>query len=178
MKIAVIGTHSVGKTTLCGKLFQEYTAANENVILIPEAVRDSPFGVNADFNEKCALWTYHTQIKRELEAQLRYRIVITDRSAIDSLIYARALGIRSSTLTACFAAACEWLKTYDTIVHVAMSDYEIQADGFRSVDPEFQRSVQRAFEEWLKEDGKNYQIHYTNSNEIFSKKGEIACLVR
>lgn len=167
MKIAIIGTHGVGKTTLCKKLQLDFESCGQEAFLITETVRDTPFPVNADFTPECALWVFGTQLKRELEACLKNDIVICDRSIIDSLIYARALNIRSETLELCFRVAVEWMKTYDTIVYVTMDGTEIYNDGFRSTDEKFQKDVQREFTSWLYSQELSLPLTIMKTSEIF-----------
>jgi nicotinamide riboside kinase len=167
MKIAVIGTHGVGKTTLCNKLAIDFVACGQEAFVITETVRDTPFPINADFTPECAIWIYGTQIKRELEACLNHDTVICDRSVIDSLIYARALNIRTKLLDKCFRMAEEWMKTYDVVIYVSMDGTEIHSDGFRSTDLEFQKNVQREFTSWVYSKELYFPLTIMTTKEIF-----------
>jgi len=167
MKIAVIGTHGVGKTTLCKKLLLDFEALGDNVVLLSEAVRDSPFPVNADFTPECALWVFVEQIRKELEASIKYDVVVCDRSIIDSLIYARALNVSSETLDKCFKPALSWMKTYDVVIYVTMDGTEIHSDGFRSTDEKFQKDVQKEFTSWIYSQELEFPLTIVKTQEIF-----------
>jgi len=167
MKIAVIGTHGVGKTTLCKKLQIDFEACGQEAFIVKESVRDTPFPVNADFTPECAIWVFVEQLRRELEAEIEHEIVICDRSVMDSIIYARALNIRSDILDCCFRVAQEWMKTYDTVVYVTMDGTEIHSDGFRSTDAKFQTDVQKEFTNWLHSIELELPLHFMQTKEIF-----------
>ena len=62
MKLALIGTHGVGKTTLAYEVCSLLKKSHHNVELVAEVARQSPFPVNAETTLEGQLWILHTQI--------------------------------------------------------------------------------------------------------------------
>jgi len=89
MKIALVGTHNSGKTTALWNVGSELKKRGfKDFTLIQEVVRNCPYPMfDPAFNFQCQLWTMLHQILAEMEAQRRYKNVITDRSVFDQLVY-------------------------------------------------------------------------------------------
>jgi len=68
LKLALIGTHGVGKTTLAYEICSLLKKADHNVELVTEVARRSPYAVNEGATLEGQLWILHTQISQELEA--------------------------------------------------------------------------------------------------------------
>ncbi|MGC1292445.1 MAG: hypothetical protein WA855_14295, partial [Candidatus Acidiferrales bacterium] len=80
MKLALIGTHGVGKTTIAYEVCSLVKRAGQNVELVSEVARRSPFPVNAGTTLEEQLWILHTQIAAELEAGRNGAHAVCDRS--------------------------------------------------------------------------------------------------
>ena len=76
MKIAFIGTHGVGKTTLCYELAASLKKRDLSVELVREVARECPLPINRDTTLKAQSWILHTQIARELEAEAKLNPLI------------------------------------------------------------------------------------------------------
>jgi broad-specificity NMP kinase len=87
VKLALIGTHGVGKTTLAFETCSLLKKANYNVDLVTEIARQSPFPVNAATTLEGQLWILHAQVAAELEAAQRAPHVICDRAVLDNYCY-------------------------------------------------------------------------------------------
>ncbi|HLE36227.1 MAG TPA: AAA family ATPase, partial [Candidatus Acidoferrales bacterium] len=87
MKLALIGTHGVGKTTLAYETCSLLKKADHNVELVTEVARRSPFPVNEATTLESQLWILHGQIAAELDAAARAPHVICDRSVLDNYCY-------------------------------------------------------------------------------------------
>ena len=87
MKLALIGTHGVGKTTLAFEICSLLKKAGRHVELVTEVARQSPFPVNAETTLEGQLWILHAQIAAELDAARRAPVVIADRSVLDNYCY-------------------------------------------------------------------------------------------
>ena len=83
MKVAFIGSHGVGRTTLCYDLASRLKRQDRAVDLVKEVARRCPLPVNRDTTLSAQAWILHTQIADQvagapdrLAAQLadRYRI--------------------------------------------------------------------------------------------------------
>ncbi len=152
MKIAIIGTHGAGKTTLSYLMAAAYKKIGTNVKIVQEVARSCPYPLNEGMSREACLWIYHEHVKKELDAIQKHDIVICDRSALDSFMYAKAQNCYDYTdrgINLCFESASHWMKTYDQIIYVKPGKIKPMEDGVRSVDLEFQRRVAEQFNEWF-----------------------------
>src|SRR3990170_5976767 len=92
-KIAIMGVHSAGKTSLAYILSAHFKMKSVNVKLIHESVRENcPFPINADANQGTCLWNFHRQFLNELETEAQgYELAICDRSVMDTFVYFHAV---------------------------------------------------------------------------------------
>ena len=146
MKVALIGTHGVGKTTLVYEVCSLLKKAHHNVELVTEVARQSPFPVNAETTVAGQLWILHQQIAAELEALLRAPIVITDRSVLDNYCYLVNKFGHQPQLETWLAW---WMSSYSLLVGVPTLQEEIPRDGFRSEDHAFQMGIHNLLNELL-----------------------------
>lgn len=148
MKLALIGTHGVGKTTLAYEVCSLLKKAGENVELVTEVARRSPFPVNAATTLEGQLWILHAQITAELDASRRGSHVVCDRSVLDNYCYLVNKFGRQPQLESWLAW---WMGTYDLLAGVPPLAGRIQPDGFRSEDVVFQRRIHDLLNEMLAE---------------------------
>lgn len=146
MKLALIGTHGVGKTTLAYEICSLLKKAGHNVELVTEVARQSPFPVNAATTLEGQLWILHAQITAELEAARRAPHVIADRAVLDNYCYLVNKFGRQPQLEAWLAW---WMESYSLLVGVPPIEGRIQADGFRSEDRPFQQRIHELLAELL-----------------------------
>lgn len=138
MKLALIGTHGVGKTTLAYEICSLLKKAHCNVELVTEVARQSPFPVNAATTIEGQLWILHAQIAAELAAARRAPHVVTDRAVLDNYCYLVNKFGRQPQLESWLAW---WMDSYSILVGVPPVTGDIPADGFRSEDRTFQRRI-------------------------------------
>lgn len=137
-KVAFIGSHGVGKTTLCYGLAARLKARDISLDVVSEVARRCPLPINRQTTPAAQAWILHTQIAEELLASERYPVVICDRSVLDNFVYYLLSFGRDKALDEFLRA---WMSTYDLIVRVPVIS-SIHADGLRSTDPGFQIAVQ------------------------------------
>ena len=138
MKLALIGTHGVGKTTLAYEICSLLKKAHHNVELVTEVARQSPFPVNAATTLEGQLWILHAQIAAELDAARRAPHVITDRAVLDNYCYLVNKFGRQPQLESWLAW---WMDTIRFSIGVPPVEADIPADGFRSEDRVFQKRI-------------------------------------
>lgn len=136
-KIAFIGTHGVGKTTLCYGLAARLKSSDFAVEVVHEVARRCPLPINQQTSADAQSWILHTQVAEEIVAAHRYPVVICDRSALDNYVYLLLAAEPRPELERLVDA---WMTSYDLLVHVPVVD-EPSPDGVRSADPSFQRAV-------------------------------------
>ena len=146
MKLALIGTHGAGKTTIAYEVCSLLKRMGENVELVSEVARRSPFPVNAATTLEGQLWILHTQIAAELEASRNVPHVVCDRSVLDNYCYLVNKFGRQEQLEAWLGW---WMKTYDFLVGIPPFAEAIRPDGFRSEDRAFQMRIDELLRELL-----------------------------
>lgn len=181
-KIAVIGTHGVGKSTLCNALVDEVKSQRKKVELIGEVVRICPYPINQKMDYNACQWICLSQILLEMEAALEgLDVMVCDRSAYDPILYYKYINemrernrFKEDFLfddLQYFVA--KHLSTYDIFVLVNSSNDSCEGDGFRDTDKVFREKMDRLF---TLEANANYpfmylnKIYTTNSEEIFKDK--------
>jgi nicotinamide riboside kinase len=146
LKLALIGTHGVGKTTLAYEICSLLKKADHNVELVTEVARQSPFPVNAATTLEGQLWILHAQIVAELDAARRAPNVICDRAVLDNYCYLVNKFGRQPQLESWLAW---WMDTYSLLIGVPPLENGIPADGFRSEDRAFQERIHELLKEML-----------------------------
>lgn len=165
MKLALIGTHGVGKTTLAYEICSLLKKAGENVELATEVARRSPFPVNAETTLEGQLWILHAQIAAELDASRRGAHVVCDRSVLDNYCYLVNKFGRQPQLESWLAW---WMGTYDLLAGVPPLAERIQPDGFRSEDVSFQHRIHDLLNELLAEPvfaSSHGRVHWLEASE-------------
>jgi nicotinamide riboside kinase len=137
-KIAFVGSHGVGKTTLCYGLAARLKARDIACEVVHEVARRCPLPINRNTTAAAQAWILHNQIAEELVAGERYPVVICDRSVLDNYVYLLLAAGRQEMLDHLVDA---WVRTYALLVEVPIVD-EPSPDGIRSSDPSFQREVE------------------------------------
>lgn len=137
-KLAFIGSHGVGKTTLCYGLAARLKRRDLAVEVVHEVARRCPLPINAETSVAAQSWILHSQIAEELVAQARYPVVVCDRSVLDNYVY---LLLAAGRQEGPEALVRFWIKGYDLLVHVPILE-QPSPDGIRSPDPGFQYAVE------------------------------------
>ncbi len=142
MKIAFIGSHGVGKTTLCFDLAGRLKRLDLAVDLVKEVARSCPLPINQDTTLEAQAWILHTQIAEEIAAASRYQVVICDRSVLDNYAY---LTVRAGRLPEYDTLVRAWVATYDGLFKVPILTPPT-FDGTRDVSAAFQAEVDRTID--------------------------------
>jgi nicotinamide riboside kinase len=137
-KIAFIGSHGVGKTTLCYGLAARLKRRDVAVEVVHEVARRCPLPINEETSVAAQSWILHSQIAEELVAQARYPVVVCDRSVLDNYVY---LLLAAGRQDGPEALVRFWMQGYDLLVHVPILE-QLSPDGIRSPDPGFQYAVE------------------------------------
>jgi nicotinamide riboside kinase len=138
MKIALVGSHGVGKTTLCFELAAALKRRNADLEMVREVARRCPLPINQDTTVAAQEWILHTQIAWELEAAATHDTVLCDRSVLDNYCYL----VHSAGANRAWEVFLDyWISTYDLLVHVPISARP-SFDGVRAVDPGFQEQIE------------------------------------
>lgn len=140
VKIAFVGTHGVGKTTLCYDLAAALKRRDVTLELVSEVARECPLPINRETTARAQAWILHTQIARELEAEAKAEAVICDRAVVDNFCYLKraATGDPSERLLEALVRA--WMPSYSLLVKVPIVG-DPRFDGVRDTDVAFQHEI-------------------------------------
>lgn len=144
--IAYSGVHGTGKTTAVYEAAAQYKKKGYNVGIILETARKCPLPVLSLECKKPSVqaqqWIFARQIQEEIEAAMRYDIVVTDRTIVDVIAYTRHFQYRS-TAYAMESMAYQFKYEEVHFKTLLQNDYCID-DGFRYTDdPELRCNIER-----------------------------------
>lgn len=160
-KIAVVGSHGVGKTTLCSTLSTYLRSKGKTVEQVGEVVRDCPYPINDKMEYRACEWITLTQILRERFAERNNPdFVICDRASTDPSIYfqlaakCKAITVLDSNLWGALwdKVSCH-VATYDRFVYLVPGTELPEPDGFRDTNVRFRGKVDEAFGAVFGEEG-------------------------
>lgn len=137
LKVAFIGTHGVGKTTLCFDLAAHLKRLDLALDLVKEVARRCPLPINEATTPDAQAWILHTQIAEEVAMAAVNDVVICDRSVLDNYAYLVAKVGRQPALDPLVGS---WIRTYDALFRVPILDTP-SFDGTRAVSPTFQMEI-------------------------------------
>ena len=143
LKVAFIGTHGVGKTTLCFDLASRLKRLDLGVDLVKEVARACPLPINRDTTVEAQAWILHSQIAQEIEALTRNEVVICDRSVIDNYAY---LVHRAGRRPEYDALVARWAGTYAGLFKVPILQPP-SFDGTRDLSATFQADIDAVIDE-------------------------------
>jgi nicotinamide riboside kinase len=147
MKIAFIGTHGVGKTTLCYDLASVLKRQGINVDMVKEVARLSPLPINRKTSLEAQTWILATQVAEEIRSTSQHDVVVCDRSVLDNYAYMMLACGRQKPIE---RFVDYWMRTYDLLFKVPVFG-EASADGVRDTDAFFVRSIDQLVDTLLAE---------------------------
>lgn len=147
MKIAFIGTHGVGKTTLCYDLAAVLKRQGVHVDMVKEVARLSPLPINRQTSIEAQTWILMTQVAEEIRSGADHEVVVCDRSVLDNYAYMRLACGRQPAYE---RFVRHWMKTYQLLFKVPILGAP-SADGVRDTDAFFMRSIDQLVDRLLAE---------------------------
>jgi len=143
LKMAFVGTHGVGKTTLCFDLAAQLKRLDLGVDIVKEVARRCPLPINEESTLDAQRWILHSQIAEEIAATAQFEVVICDRSVLDNYAYLVARVGRRDELE---PLVREWIRGYDALFKVPVLSLPT-FDGKRAVSPSFQQEIDGIIDE-------------------------------
>lgn len=137
LKVAFVGSHGVGKTTLCFDLASQLKRLDLGVDLVKEVARRCPLPINEETTLDAQAWILHTQIAEEMAAAATYEVVVCDRSVLDNYAYLVARIGRRPELDPLVG---HWIRTYNALFKVPVLEAP-SFDGTRAVSRTFQLEI-------------------------------------
>lgn len=147
MKIAFIGTHGVGKTTLCYELAAALKREGVHVDIVKEVARLSPLPINQKTSLEAQTWIFFTQMAEEIRSGSQHDVVVCDRSVLDNYAYMMLAFGRQLPIERFMH---HWMKGYDLLFKVPFSGH-LAADGVRDTDTFFAESIDKLVDRLLDE---------------------------
>lgn len=162
MKIAFLGTHGTGKTTLAHDVMTNLKKKGIDAGFMSEIARNCPFPLNEDATKKSQIWIILNQIIAEMESEERYGVLVCDRSVLDGYCYYVNKFGRSPVLE---ALVKEHLKTYSKLIRVPIREGFLRKDKVRSTNKNFQKDIDNQFDKMIKEFGIGDKIHFMGNGQ-------------
>ncbi len=150
MKIAIIGTHSTGKTTILNAVAHELTRRSKTVVILPEYARLCPFPIHEQTTLTAQMWIQHQQREQENKYDNPEVILLCDRASIDNLAYLERVA-GDQDISRVKRAAIAHAKTYAHIFKTQKLPIDAEADGVRSTDKEFRDEMDERITQLLAE---------------------------
>jgi nicotinamide riboside kinase len=147
VKVAFIGTHGVGKTTLCYDLAAILKRQSFHVDVVKEVARLSPLPINRQTSRDAQTWILMSQIGEEIRSASQHDVVVCDRSVLDNYAYMVLACGRQRWLE---RLVNHWMTTYDLLFKVPISGVA-SPDGVRDTDEFFMRSIDQIVDVMLAE---------------------------
>jgi len=142
LKIAFVGTHGVGKTTLCYELAAWMKKREVRVDMVREVARRCPLPINQETTLDAQSWILHSQIAEEIALANQQDAVICDRSVLDNYAY---LVHRLGPQPVLDELVRRWLRTYSHLFKIPIVD-PMSFDGVRDTSRVFQEAIDKEVE--------------------------------
>jgi nicotinamide riboside kinase len=149
LKVAFIGTHGVGKTTLCYDLAAALKRRDVHVDMVKEVARLSPLPINRQTSLDAQTWILMTQVAEEIRSAAHHQVVVCDRSALDNYAYMALACGRQPVFE---RLAVHWMRTYDLLFKVPIAGPP-SPDGIRDTDELFMRAIDGLVDQLMEEKG-------------------------
>lgn len=155
MKIAIVGTHGAGKSTLIRKMEHEFEQDNKTVFVVDEIARSCPYKLKT---VRAQSWIWHTHYAAEIDGVgSGCDVVLCDRSLMDNLVYLKYIVNKTpsqyskETFNFLYAATREWMKTYTVLRRLPLNEERIlnDDDEVRGHDLVYAREIDKIFDEIL-----------------------------
>jgi deoxyadenosine/deoxycytidine kinase len=153
-KISLIGTHGTGKTTLLKKLIESYPLFQAQV--------DHYSDAGALYKDKLLEVLDKNALQLYFYARHRYRVgvnrnLLTDRSVLDALCYAKYEYLQGNVTLEMFRfledESLKLLNEYNLLFWLR-PEFELRGEDKRPTDIEYQKTIDKIFEYYIKISGR------------------------
>ncbi len=143
MKIAIVGSHGVGKTSLANAL-----SAKLGYPILPDIVREEAikkgFPISEATPPETQIWLVARQLELERTSGKNW---IADKNLWDYYIYGRVI-LKEKKVVDVIKYLVERNAKYDRVFYLPI-EFPLEDDGVRSTDPVFQKAIDKSFKEYL-----------------------------
>ncbi len=159
MKIALIGTHRNGKTTIAHDLVAGLKKQGVNADFLGEVVKACPLPINESTTKDSQEWTIFIQHIKEIEMKQKCSILVCDRSVLDCYIY-YIRKFQENKILEEFVR--DKTKAYSLLIKIPIRQKFLKEDGIKSINKEFKREIDELFDKTLK----RMEIQFYNHENI------------
>lgn len=183
-KIAITGTHGVGKTTLAHQICVALKEEGFNVAIVEEKARSCPFPINEQASTDTEIWMVHSQIRAELDAKAKkYDAAVIDRCSLDAIVYWHDRNTPHEYFEMLAQAAMQWVQTqYDVLVWLEPSSDtdEFAVDAVRDSSIIYRNRIRDRFRDYIERlpEKCHERIVRVESNDVFRKVDGYSAAVR
>jgi len=183
-KIAITGTHGVGKTTLAHQVCVSLKENHFNATIVEEKARSCPFPINESASTDTEIWMVHTQIRAELQAKAsKFEVAVIDRCSLDAIVYWQDRNTPNQYFEKLKDAALQWIESqYDLLVLVEPSSDTDQfaVDAVRDSSIIYRNRIRDLFRVHMNSlpEAVRERIVTIEANEIFDGKGSYSSATR
>jgi len=174
MKIALSGTHNVGKTSLAYSLVGALKEKGVHAVVGSETVRMCPLptGTETSNSVDAETWIMGKQFIDEIEFEKKYPVVVCDRSML--CIYAyflwnleREPAMKGKPgVNIVDHMFKNWISTYDYIFKLPISTQtKLSDDGFRSTAKDWQKEIEEIIDRIIEENNIKTFVILLESND-------------
>lgn len=166
LKIAVCGSHSTGKTTLCKALAKKF-----KLNYIHDVVKEEAYYKKFPINEATLPETQFWILSRQLELERNTKTPwVSDKSLFDNIIYGE-ITFRDKKVLDVIKDIVFRNSKYDLIFYLPPL-LGLEDDGIRSLDPKFQKMIDKRFKKFFEENRIRYFLLRENDFKKRLKKAE------
>jgi len=152
MKIAIAGAHGVGKTTFA-KVLAEKLNFNYIHDIVREEALNKGFVINENTSPEVQLWLVCRQWELENTTPENW---VSDKSLFDYLVYGEII-LKDERVKKVIRDIVKRNAHYDWVFYLPI-EFQMELDGARSEDLEFQKNVDYRYRQCLKEFGIKYIV--------------------
>lgn len=142
MRIAVVGAHGTGKTTVCREIAQ-ILKYNYIPDIVAEAFR-LKFTINEETPPESQFWILSKQLELERNTPESW---VMEKSLWDNVIYG-SFSIKDKEVLSVIQKIVDANAKYDFVFYLPI-EFPISDDGLRSLNVDFQRFVDQQLLEYL-----------------------------
>lgn len=151
MKIAVIGTQNIGKTTYINDFLKKWPMYKTPEKTYRDIIKEKKLNCNENGDEESQKVILDCLVDQTIDSS-KDDFIIMDRSVLDNLAYTSWLNlygkVSDSFLEKTKTIVKETLKLYDVLFFLPItkfSNIEIKDDGLRSIDPVYRQEIDTLF---------------------------------
>ena len=140
IKIAIIGTHSTGKSTIIRHLRARLEGCGYTIAILKELSRQCPLPIDRNTTYDAQRWIQDQHVLREPQLMTMCDILICDRSSLDNFAYMQR-GAQEHDLAEDEQRAVAHMESYTHVFKTTKLNLPAEDDGVRDTDQAFRDDI-------------------------------------